>query len=150
MTRPGQSIVILSLTLAQAQILAERCKESAQRAGVPWQRDPAKEHGIRFPIGSVIFLLPAMPDRVRGYTAHLLNVDEAATIRDEIFTAGDTDADGDADADGDDERAGERGGPAAGAGMEDGGGVSARIRGGVCVQRADRVSGELAGRGVYG
>ncbi len=87
MTRPGQSIVILSLTVAQAQILAERCKEFAQRAGLRWRKDPAKEHGIAFPNGSVIFPLPAMPDRVRGYTANLLIVDEAATIRDEIFTA---------------------------------------------------------------
>ena len=87
LTRPGQSIVILSVTLPQAQILASKCREFAQRAGVTLRKDPAKEHGMVFPNGSVIFPLPAAPDRVRGYTAHLLIVDEAAAVRDEIYMA---------------------------------------------------------------
>lgn len=87
LTKPGQTIVILSLTLPQAQVLASRCRALARKMLVKLRSDPAQEHGMVFPNGSVIFPLPAVADRVRGYTAHLLIIDEAACVKDEVFTA---------------------------------------------------------------
>ena len=87
LSRPGQTIVILSLTLPQAQVLASRCRMFARKMGVPVKSDATKEHAMVFPNGSVIFPLPAVADRVRGYTANLLIVDEAACVKDEVFAA---------------------------------------------------------------
>ena len=86
-TYRNQTIVIISPTLRQSRMLANRCREFAGELGCELGTDGTNAQSIVFPNGSVILPLPAHPDRVRGFTADLLIVDEAARVPDEVFVA---------------------------------------------------------------
>ena len=86
-TTPKQQIVIVSPTLRQAHVLAGRCKEYASRLGWPLKTDGRNAGSIVFPNGSVILPLPGHADRVRGFTADLLVLDEAARVPDDVYAA---------------------------------------------------------------
>jgi len=87
MTRAGQQIVILSPTMRQARLLANRCRELARGLEVKLGTDGTNPRSIVFPNGSVILPLPAHVDRLRGFTANLLIIDEAARVPDEVYAA---------------------------------------------------------------
>ena len=82
-----QVIVIVSPTLRQSRVLASRCREFANRLHLELGTDATNAGSIRFPNGSLILPLPAHADRVRGFTANLLIIDEAARVPDEVYSA---------------------------------------------------------------
>ncbi len=82
-----QLIVIVSPTMRQSRALASRCREFASRLGLPLRTDGTTAGSIVFPNGSTILPLPAHPDKLRGFTANLLVIDEAARVRDEVYSA---------------------------------------------------------------
>jgi len=82
-----QTIVIVSPTLRQSRLLANRCREFASKLPFELGTDGTNARSIVFPNGSQILPLPAHADRVRGFTANLLIVDEAARVPDEVFAA---------------------------------------------------------------
>jgi len=84
---PKQQIVIVSPTMRQSQVLAGRCREFSGRMGLAVRSDGTNAGSLVFPNGSVILPLPAHPDRVRGFTANLLILDEAARVPDEVYAA---------------------------------------------------------------
>ncbi|MBY0502548.1 MAG: terminase family protein [Bryobacteraceae bacterium] len=86
-TRPKQAIVIVSPTMRQSRLLANRCREFGNRLGVTLGTDGTNARSVVFPNGSTILPLPAHPDRVRGFTADFLIFDEAARVADEVYAA---------------------------------------------------------------
>ena len=82
-----QTIVIISRALRQSELLANRCREFAGRLGLKLRTDGSNPRSVVFPNGSVILPLPAHPSTVRGYSADLLIIDEAAHVPDEVYAA---------------------------------------------------------------
>ena len=82
-----QTIVILSTTMRQSRELARRCAQLAKRLGAKVRTDGTNPRSMVFPNGSLILPLPAKADFVRGFTAHLVIVDEAARVSDEVLAA---------------------------------------------------------------
>ena len=87
MTMPGQQIVVVSASLRQSMALANRCREFAHQLHLTLRTEAANQGSIVFPNVSVIRPLPAHRDRVRGFTAHFLILDEAAAISDDVYSA---------------------------------------------------------------
>ena len=82
--KPKQEVVVVSTTLRQALELANRCREFGQRLGLGLGTRTGNPGSLVFPNGSVIRPLPADANRVRGFTANFLIVDEAARVADEV------------------------------------------------------------------
>ena len=87
MSKPGQQIAVVSASLRQSMALANKCREFAHQLHLTLRVEAANQGSIVFPNGSVIRPLPAHRDRVRGFTAHFLIMDEAACISDEVYSA---------------------------------------------------------------
>jgi hypothetical protein len=58
-----------------------------RRLKIAVRGDGTNERSILFPNGSVIIPLPGKADAMRGFTANLLIIDEAARVPDEVYTA---------------------------------------------------------------
>jgi len=86
-TLPQQQVVILAPTMRQSQILAGRCREYSSKLNLPLKTDGKNPGSLIYPNGSAILPPPAHPDRVRGFTANLLIIDEAARVPDEVYAA---------------------------------------------------------------
>jgi phage terminase large subunit-like protein len=87
LTRQNQTIVIVSIDARHSQRLANRCRELVRRLEMTVRGDGTNERSILFPNGSVIIPLPGKADAMRGFTANLLIIDEAARVPDEVYTA---------------------------------------------------------------
>ncbi len=87
LSRPGQQIIIVSTDARHSQKLANLCRGLARRLGVAVKGDGTNERSVLFPNGSVIVPLPGKPEAMRGFTANLLIVDEAAGVPDEVYVA---------------------------------------------------------------
>ena len=87
MSKPGQQIVVVSASLRQSMALANKCREFAHQLHLTLRTEAENKGSIVFPNSSVIRPLPAHRDRVRGFTAHFLIMDEAAAISDEVYSA---------------------------------------------------------------
>ncbi len=87
LSRPRQQIVVVSPTLRQSRVLTNHCREFAQRLGYAFTSDGTNPRSVLFANGSLILPLPAHPDHARGFSAHLLIIDEAARVNDEVYAA---------------------------------------------------------------
>jgi hypothetical protein len=77
--------VIVSPSLKQSGEILGRARAGCRRLGIPLDQDSASM--LRFANGSRIVSLPGTARSVRGWTAKLLILDEAAYIERETFTA---------------------------------------------------------------
>lgn len=84
-TFPCQQIVIVSIDARHSQKLANLCRKFARRLGLEVKGDGVNEQSIVFPNGSAIIPLPGKADAIRGFTADLLIIDEAARVPDEVY-----------------------------------------------------------------
>jgi hypothetical protein len=83
---PGSLAVIVSPSMKQSQEIAIRAKAGIRNLErLPLQQDSATM--IRLANGSRIMSLPGTATSVRGYTAQLLIVDEAAYVEEETWVA---------------------------------------------------------------
>ena len=86
-SRPRQLIVVISPTLEQSKILTQRCRDFAVALSYRVTTDGTNPRSVRFPNGSVILPVAADADHARGWSAHLLIIDEAAFVPDEVYAA---------------------------------------------------------------
>jgi len=84
---PDQNILVISPTLRQSRLLTNRCRDFARRLNLDFSTDGANPCSLRLPNGSLVLALPAHPDHARGFSAHLLIIDEAARVSDDVFSA---------------------------------------------------------------
>ena len=85
LTKPHQTIVIISRTKVQAGILIMRACNFAAYLGYKIRRVLGHNFSLRLPNGSAIFAVPHTSDTSVGNTADVLIVDEAALVKDEVF-----------------------------------------------------------------
>jgi hypothetical protein len=82
---PGVNAIVVSPSLQQSQEIAAKARLGLENLGVPLQKDSSSTIGLRN--GSRIVSLPGTARSVRGWTARLLIIDEAAFVLDETFAA---------------------------------------------------------------
>lgn len=82
---PGSLVAIVSPSLKQSTEVKERSKSSLLALGVPLTKDSASL--LELPNRSRIMSLPGSPKSVRGWSADLLIIDEAAFLDEETFVA---------------------------------------------------------------
>jgi hypothetical protein len=83
--QPNQQIVVISPTLKQAAVLMNRIQRHAAALGHPRRRILGHAHSVAFANGSRILAVAAVEDKVRGYTADIVFVDDAAFVSDEVI-----------------------------------------------------------------
>jgi hypothetical protein len=83
--QPGTEIVVISKSLKQAGLLLNKVRESAATLGFPRKRVLGYEHSLHLPNGSKIFGVANSEKSSRGYTAHIVIVDEAALVNDDVI-----------------------------------------------------------------
>ena len=86
-TKPNQTIVLISTTMRQSRELASKCLAFVRKLGIAVKTDGTNARSIVFPNGSKILPLPAHADYVRGFTANMLIIDEAARVKEDVFAA---------------------------------------------------------------
>jgi hypothetical protein len=82
---PDANVVIVSPSLKQSTEITTRARAGLRNLGDVLRQDSASM--LRLANGSRILSLPGTPRSVRGWTARLLILDEAAFIEPETFTA---------------------------------------------------------------
>lgn len=82
---PHKTVLIVSPSLRQSVEIFKRIKSYVVKAGITPRRETQTE--LELENGSRIVSLPASEHTIRGYTAHMLIVDEAAFVPDELFDA---------------------------------------------------------------
>jgi hypothetical protein len=82
-----QSIVIISRTKLQAGILIERACNFALRLGYKLRRALGQRNSLKLPNGSSIFAVAHSQDTSAGNTANVLVIDEAALVRDTVYSS---------------------------------------------------------------
>jgi hypothetical protein len=87
LAQPNQLIVVISPILDQSKILTKRCRDFARALGITVTTDGTNPRSVRFPNGSLILPIAADADHVRGWSANLLVIDEAAYVADEVYSA---------------------------------------------------------------
>jgi len=85
-TVENQNIVIISRTKLQAGILIDRACRFAIALGFKIRRALGQRLSLQLPNGSAIFAVAHSMDTSVGNTAHVLIVDEAALVKDEVFS----------------------------------------------------------------
>lgn len=88
-TEAGSETIIVSPSAQQSGELLRRTIELYREADPPVHAEAESMMRITFENGSRILSLPGTPRAVRGYTASLLIIDEAAFVLDEVFQAAD-------------------------------------------------------------
>ena len=84
-TIPDQTIVILSRSKMQANILIERARMFAVRLGKKIRRAMGHQFSLKLDNGSQIFAVAHTTDTSVGPTANVLIVDEAALVKDLVY-----------------------------------------------------------------
>jgi len=84
LAQPNQLIVVISPSLDQSKILTKRCRDFARALGLTVTTDGTNPRSVRFPNGSLILPIAADADHVRGWSANLLIIDEAAYVADQV------------------------------------------------------------------
>lgn len=85
--QPGSTIVIIAPIQKQA-VEVRRSAEGFLRAAAPGlEPTSSTETRIELANGSRLIALPSEPDTIRGYAVHLLIINEAARVTDEVFAA---------------------------------------------------------------
>jgi hypothetical protein len=83
--KPGSMIVIVAPVQRQSVEVLRKAEQFLRATGhVPTSCSETK---IELANGSRLMALPSEPDNIRGYAAHLVLIDEAARISDELYTA---------------------------------------------------------------
>lgn len=85
LSRPNQSIVVISRTKEQAGLLIETATQCVVTMGLPVRRVLGRPFSLKLPNASRIVAVPHTQDTSLGRTAHVLIVDEAAQVKDEVF-----------------------------------------------------------------
>ena len=85
LTIPDQTIVILSRSKMQANILIERARMFAVRLGKKIRRAMGHQFSLKLDNGSQIFAVAHTTDTSVGPTANVLIVDEAALVKDLVY-----------------------------------------------------------------
>lgn len=85
---PNQVILVVAPTFRQSKILFDKIRAFIMKEDLIFS-DVVKltMHDIAFKNGSSIHCLPAVQENIRGYTADMIIVDEAAFVQDDVFTA---------------------------------------------------------------
>ena len=83
----GQEILVLAPTERQSGELVLKAANFLRRLGIKTRGDKVNSVSLVLPNGSRIAALPNVEKNVRGYTASLLLVDEAAMVPDELYDA---------------------------------------------------------------
>jgi hypothetical protein len=81
----GGTVLIASPTERQSTELALRVRSLARLAGVPLEAEGRTYLELRG--GGRVIALPENPEGVRGYSAHLVVLDEAAYVSDDLYVA---------------------------------------------------------------
>jgi len=82
---PNLRIVIIARSKEQAGILIENATEFAITLGHPTRRVLGQSFSLKLPNGSRICAVPHTQDTSLGRSAHILIVDEAAVVKDEVY-----------------------------------------------------------------
>ncbi len=82
---PNQQIVVISPALKQAAVLMNRIQHYAASLGHPRRHIRGHAHSLAFANGSRILAVAAAETKVRGYSADLVFVDDAAFVSDEVI-----------------------------------------------------------------
>jgi hypothetical protein len=84
-TVPRSEVVAVSPTQRQSALLIRKVRRFAQAMGIDLVRDNTLS--LELGNGSVLYALPGHADTVRGYSPHLLIIDEAAYTTESLYTA---------------------------------------------------------------
>lgn len=84
---PSSTIILVSPTQRQSNELLHRVKTILEASGYDGQLVTENVLSVSFRNGSRIISLPGSPWTIRGYTADLVIIDEAAGVPDDVFTA---------------------------------------------------------------
>jgi hypothetical protein len=82
---PGQEILVISHSLKQAAGLVAKVQAAAASLGLPRRRVPGHTHSLALSNGSRILAVAPAGDTLRGFAAHIVIVDEAAFVSDDII-----------------------------------------------------------------
>lgn len=85
LSQPDSVTLVVAATQNQAEELVARAATYLDKVAIPYRRDP--RNGIRLANGSRILALPNREESIRGYSADLILIDEAAFVPDETFEA---------------------------------------------------------------
>lgn len=87
-THDDETILIVSPTFRQSQLLFRKIRNFIMKEELVFSDiDRLTMHNIEFANGSSIHCLPAVQENIRGYTATMVIVDEAAFVDEEVFAA---------------------------------------------------------------
>lgn len=82
---PNRVIVVIAPTQRQSTLLVSKIRDFALALRVELSRSAATS--LRLANGSEVYGLPGSPATVRGYSPHLLILDEAAYMHDDLYEA---------------------------------------------------------------
>lgn len=83
--RPGIKIVVIARSKDQAGLLIEAASDFAVTLGLPIRRLLGQRFSLKLPNLSSICAIPHTADTTLGRSAHILIVDEAAVVKDEVY-----------------------------------------------------------------
>ena len=86
-TRPGSTIVVAGPTERQSAELVWKARDFLKTLGVRRRGDGSNRISLRLPNGSRIIGLPGNEPTLRGYSASLAIIDEAARVKDAVYKA---------------------------------------------------------------
>jgi hypothetical protein len=84
---PGSLVLMMSPCGRQSGEFVRKAKTFVARLGIKARSDGDNDLSIAFPNGSRIIGLPGNEAMVRGFTASLILIDEAARVPDELYRA---------------------------------------------------------------
>jgi hypothetical protein len=84
---PGSTVLVLSPTLRQSGELFRKVLTNYRRLGKPLPSEAENALSLVLENGSRVIALPGTESNIRGYTADLLVVDEAARVDDSLYGA---------------------------------------------------------------
>jgi predicted phage terminase large subunit-like protein len=87
LTTPGARVLIVSPSLRQSELLFDKINTFYRRLGRPGGSDADSATELRLRNGSRIVALPGSESTIRGFTASLVLIDEAARISNEVYYA---------------------------------------------------------------
>ena len=88
LSQPECKVIVVAASKRQSALLVEKCKWMLRKAGIrKVPGDGANAHSVVLWNGSTIVGLPCSAPTIRGFTADLLVMDEAAYIPDVVYAA---------------------------------------------------------------
>lgn len=85
--RPDTSVIVMAASARQSGLLVDKCRWILRKLGVEFQRDGLNPQSVLLDNGSRVVGLPKSPATIRGFTADLLIIDEAAYVPDVAYAA---------------------------------------------------------------